>query len=95
MTHDDEWRAALHGDPATNRDNRPDPADYAGSADGPSDAVYSATDDVAKAMRWGDPICPSCQRNELTFVEPICGECIADMEQEEAHDRSRAGEWHD
>lgn len=94
MTHADEYRAALHKDPATNRDDRPDPADYAGSADGPSDAVYSATDDVALAMRWGDPICERCGENELAFVEPICGECIQGIEQEEAHDRSMAGEWH-
>lgn len=89
----DEHQAALYGVPET--DDRPDPSDYQGLADGPTDAVYSATDDVAEGVRWGDAICGRCGRNELTFVEPICGECISDLEQEEAHDRSMAGEWHD
>lgn len=88
MSDTDEWRAAVQ---ESNAAPRPEPDEYEGSADGPSNAVYSATDDVAKAMRWGDPICPSCQRNELTFVEPICGECIESMQQEEAHERGKDG----
>ncbi|RYE40902.1 MAG: hypothetical protein EOP24_39040 [Hyphomicrobiales bacterium] len=93
MTHADEWRAALHKDPASNRDDRPDPADYAGSADGPSDAVYSATDDVALGMRWGDPLC-HCGRNELQYPwDHQCRECDDDALAEEAVDRGRVGEW--
>ncbi|WP_156367926.1 hypothetical protein [Aeromicrobium sp. Leaf291] len=91
MTHADEYRAALHKDPATNRDDRPDPADYAGSADGPSDAVYSATEAAAETVRWGDPICPECREIELRYWDVICGRCQDEHLEDEAHERGKDG----
>lgn len=87
----DERRAALYGVPET--DDRPDPSDYLGLADGPTDAVYSATQEAAEGVRWGDALC-HCGRNELRHVwDHQCRECDDDALAEEAHERGLAGEW--
>lgn len=91
MNDTDEWRAAVQ---ESNAAPRPEPDEYAGSADGPSNAVYSATDDVAKAMRWGAiPLCDDCGEEVRHAWDALCGSCMDDRLDEEKHDRSMAGEW--
>lgn len=88
MTHTNEWRAAVQ---ESNAAPRPEPDEYAGSADGPSNAVHSATDDVALAMRWGDPICPECREIELRYWDVICRRCQDERLEDEVHDRGKDG----
>lgn len=92
--HDaDEWRAALYGQPET--DGRPEPYEYADSLNGPT--TTTGCNECGSA--WPKPlcncdyVCGRCGENEVKRRGEPCGECIADMEQEEAHDRSRPGEW--
>ena len=88
MNDTDEWRAAVQ---ESNAAPRPEPDEYEGSADGPSNAVYSATQAAAEAMRWGDPICPECREIELRYWDVICRRCQDEHLEDEAHGRGKDG----